>query len=299
MSTPAVCALLEIFDDVNLIWPHQLQNCFLTDIGQANFFGLPASLQNNDLAQENAFLSSLPRAVDVFINLQPWTSAGVQTIQSAIGAATSVGLYGLFDLRPETVGIHYADRIFSLVSVLRDGLEIDDFATRPIAMSYGVNGGPSLLATLPAGARLLAWHGDTKHEKQWGFDKFADTVLTFLETHEDYYAIGVGYDNLEVRSRVRHKRLIGLDNMTMQFNLKLLSECDLFLGIDSCMLHAADLLRIPGVGIFGPCPDGVGGSDEFGFRFARHRHLSGDGQIEKVGVDDVLSALEQLCVTSE
>jgi ADP-heptose:LPS heptosyltransferase len=68
----------------------------------------------------------------------------------------------------------------------------------------------------------------------------------------------------------------------------LVGTADLFVGIDSSMLHAADLARVPGVGLFGPTR-----AAEWGFRFAPHRHVDRTTMAD-ITVDAVLDALEEL-----
>lgn len=48
------------------------------------------------------------------------------------------------------------------------------------------------------------------------------------------------------------QRLVRVERLRLGVALALVSLSDLFLGVDSCMLHMADLCRVPGVGLFGP-----------------------------------------------
>jgi ADP-heptose:LPS heptosyltransferase len=68
-----------------------------------------------------------------------------------------------------------------------------------------------------------------------------------------------------------------------------LSESDLFLGIDSCHLHAADLFRIPAVGLFGPTT-----ARRWGVRFPPHWHFQGNGSTDAIGPGEVADALGRL-----
>jgi hypothetical protein len=54
------------------------------------------------------------------------------------------------------------------------------------------------------------------------------------------------------------------------------------------MLHAADLARVPGVGLFGPTRAAT-----WGFRFASHRHVEMSTMAE-ITAAEVLAALEDL-----
>jgi ADP-heptose:LPS heptosyltransferase len=67
----------------------------------------------------------------------------------------------------------------------------------------------------------------------------------------------------------------------------LVGEADLFVGVDSCMLHVADLFRVPGVGLFGPTRP-----RQWGFRFGLHRHVVTEGDMSEIREDEVLGALE-------
>jgi ADP-heptose:LPS heptosyltransferase len=68
----------------------------------------------------------------------------------------------------------------------------------------------------------------------------------------------------------------------------LVATADLFVGIDSSMLHAADLARVPGVGLFGPTR-----AVEWGFRFAPHRHIDMSTMAD-ITVQSALDAMEEL-----
>ena len=84
-------------------------------------------------------------------------------------------------------------------------------------------------------------------------------------------------------------RVIPSCGLSLDFALALIAEADLFVGIDSSFLHAADLFRVPGVGMFGPTAP-----SEWGFRFARHRHVCGKGTMTTIGVPSVVAALNAL-----
>jgi ADP-heptose:LPS heptosyltransferase len=69
----------------------------------------------------------------------------------------------------------------------------------------------------------------------------------------------------------------------------LVAESDFFIGIDSCMLHVADLARVPGVGLFGPT-----NVKEFGFYIGPHIMIQGAGTMEKIEAGMVTEALNHL-----
>jgi len=76
--------------------------------------------------------------------------------------------------------------------------------------------------------------------------------------------------------------------------MAIVEEADLFLGVDSCMLHVADLNRIPGVGLFGPTS-----AKTFGFRFSEHKHIDGNGRMSHISEEAVIRALNDISIYAE
>jgi ADP-heptose:LPS heptosyltransferase len=96
----------------------------------------------------------------------------------------------------------------------------------------------------------------------------------------------MGHEELNVgRERDRVSPHLGLP---LDLAMGLVANADLFVGIDSSMLHAADLARVPGVGLFGPTRAAT-----WGFRFAPHRHVDMSA-MEDITAIDVLDAMEDL-----
>jgi ADP-heptose:LPS heptosyltransferase len=83
--------------------------------------------------------------------------------------------------------------------------------------------------------------------------------------------------------------VLSLPGLPLSYAMALVAASDLFLGVDSCMLHAADFHRVPGVGLFGPTSP-----RRWGFRFGPHRHVAVAGAIDQIGTAEVLAALESL-----
>jgi len=84
-------------------------------------------------------------------------------------------------------------------------------------------------------------------------------------------------------------RVIPCYGLSLPSSCCLVAESDFFIGIDSCMLHVADMARVPGVGLFGPT-----NAKEFGFYIGPHIMIQADGSMDKIAVDIVAEALNQL-----
>lgn len=135
----------------------------------------------------------------------------------------------------------------------------------------------------------MVLHADTCEEKMWPARRFVRVLNEFLARHRDFVVLLVGGRRLPLDCGRVSARVIPCYGLPLMTSAALVANADLFLGIDSCMLHAADIFRVPGVGLFGPTSP-----DEFGFRLAPHRHVWGRGRMENVAVKDVLHCLDSM-----
>jgi ADP-heptose:LPS heptosyltransferase len=184
---------------------------------------------------------------------------------------------------------HAADVTFELARLFDPSLRIENYV-QPVPIPPSVQEkARSIRAAVPTGAKVLAVHADTDWaEKRWPATRFIDLLDRFLARHRDFVAwiVGMGHEELNVgRERDRVFPYLGLP---LDLAVALVADADLFVGIDSSMLHAADLAGVPGVGLFGPTR-----ADTWGFRFGPHRHVDMNTMAD-VTVEDVLNAMEDL-----
>lgn len=130
------------------------------------------------------------------------------------------------------------------------------------------------------------------NSKRCGRPAHFSTVLDlFLTRHPEYVAVVVGAQDLGLGTGRNSDRIFTRFQLPQLTALALMGEADLFLGVDSCMLHAADLYGIAGVSLFGPTTP-----RQWGFRFSRHhRDLRGSrGKMANLHPWQVLEALEEV-----
>jgi len=136
---------------------------------------------------------------------------------------------------------------------------------------------------VPRGHRLLFVHPETRPDKVWPIEGYRNVLRAFLDTHRDITVIAAsGWDfGLD--------RVVSLD-LHYELALAVLARSDLFLGIDSCFLHAADMFRLPSVGLFGPTSPA-----HWGFRLTpAGRHVWGEGSMDRIRERDVEEALRSI-----
>lgn len=223
---------------------------------------------------------------DLFLSLVPWSSEALGRLIRVSGPGFSVGFGPGFDVSlARDYGKHSAELAFDLPRFLDPSLEIDAFAA-PLRFDQGVRRRTRrLLAPLPTGARILAVHADTLREKMWPSERMTEVIDRFLADHRDFVVFVVGLSNPTFPGEGARPQVVDGCGLPLDVSMKVVASSDLFLGVDSCMLHAADLARVPGLGLFGPTS-----SVEFGFRFGPHRHLQA-ASMNEIAVEEAVTAL--------
>lgn len=233
-------------------------------------------------------------AVDVFIDTLTWnalSSTVIRPLVQRLAPRTTIGFpteYG-YDVVVPQADLHAADQMFQLPRLFDPTLRIESYAQAlPIPPSVRERA-RKIRDAVPPGTKVLVVHADTGWaEKRWAAGRFIDLLDRFLSRHRHFVAwiVGMGHEELNVgRAGDRVFPYLGLP---LDLSMALVATADLFLGIDSSMLHAADLARVPGVGLFGATRAAT-----WGFRFGPHRHVEMTSMAD-VTVADVLSALEDL-----
>jgi hypothetical protein len=116
----------------------------------------------------------------------------------------------------------------------------------------------------------------------------------FLRRHPDFFALVLGCTDMQLDVGDYGERVIPAYGLPIATSATLVGGSDLFVGIDSSMLHAADLFRVPGVGIFGSTSP-----HEWGFKFSPHRHVYASGKMSMLREGAVLEALEDLLAETD
>jgi len=239
-------------------------------------------------------LASQIGAVDVLINTVSFNVPldPIRTIRQRLAPAATIGFendYEEYDVAIRKEACHSADLMFELARVFDPSARIDTYA-QPVPIPPAVQeNARSIRATVPAGMKVLVVHADTDWAaKRWPATRFIDVLGRFLSRHRDFVAwiVGMGHEELNVGRE--HDRVLPYLGLPLDLTMSLVASADLFLGIDSCMLHAADLARVPGVGLFGPTRAAT-----WGFRFAPHRHVDRRSMAD-ITAEDVLGAMEGL-----
>lgn len=226
------------------------------------------------------------KCCDFFLSLNPWHSPAVDQLLDALAVGRSIGFFPAFRTRlPLDFQKHSAELAFDIPRYLDPSLELETFSDPPPLSPASIAFAQALRSKLAKSDHILIVHNETQSEKMWPWSRFEQVLNTFLERHPTFYILVVGRKDPPLQTG----HIISCAGIPLEYAFALVQEADLFLGIDSCMLHAADFFRIPGVGLFGPT-----NCAEFGFRLTHHRHVCGWETMESIQERDVLDALESL-----
>lgn len=225
---------------------------------------------------------------DLMVSFNTWHSDSARELLRLLRPANSIGFDCEFDHHARLEkDKHTVDTMFDLARLLAPALSLDEYSY-PVALpSKDMERARQLRARLPEPLRMLVVHTETMPHKMWPSERFVSVLDQFLDAHKDYAAFVLDKANTNLDTGGHGVRVIHLPYAPVATRYAIVGCSDLFLGIDSCFLHAADLFRIPGVGLFGPTNHKV-----FGFRFGPHRHVCANGQMEDISETAVLEALE-------
>lgn len=227
---------------------------------------------------------------DFLISLNTWHSDSVEALLERLSPASSIGFYSAFQVElPLNLEKHSSDLAFDIPLYLQPSLRVEDFASPPSFSEDVWRRVRALKAAVPAPIKLLAIHAETSPEKLWPVERFVSLLDAFLDRHPDFVVAAVGLRDSGLGEGRHGARVFPCYGFPLSVGMALVGHADLFLGIDSCMLHAADLFGVPGVGLFGPTS-----GQSWGFRFGPYRHVHGDGTMDSIHESEVLEALESL-----
>lgn len=293
LNLPALRALCRLFEGRLTLVCRQGPDLFcFDDLAVKRRITLDARFNGEDYEFDAVAAAAEIGQCDLFLSLVPWSSSSLSNLLEVWGDIVSIGF---FENHTHRLCLDYgkpsADLAFDIVRSLRPDYQLQDFLEPlryPTERRQDVR---EILSLLEPGMRTLSVHMDTRTHKNWDENRWVESLDAFLDKHTDFIALLVGsperpVDTVQWRNS---GRVIPCYGLPLPSSCCLVAESDFFIGIDSCMLHVADMARVPGVGLFGPT-----NAKEFGFYIGPHIMIQADGSMEKIEIDMVTEALNQL-----
>ena len=293
LNLPALRALCRLFEGRLTLVCRQGPDLFcFDDLGVNRRIALDARFNGEDYHFDAVAAAAEIGQCDLFLSLVPWSSSSLSNLLDTWGDIASIGFIENYTRR---LRLDYnkpsADLAFDIVRSLRPDYQLHDFVEPlryPAERRQDVR---EIFSMLKPGTRTLCVHMDTRSPKNWHENRWVEALDAFLDKRTDFIALLVGSPERPIDTAQWRNagRVIPCYGLSLPSSCCLVAESDFFIGIDSCMLHVADLARVPGVGLFGPTK-----AKEFGFYIGPHIMIQADGSMEKIAVDTVTEALNQL-----
>jgi hypothetical protein len=295
LALPAIRALASIFPgQLNLICGKDDHATYYSDLPLRRVYELEYQRGEGGWMFDAPAIAREIGTCDLFISFNPWHTESMKELLSLFRSANSIGFYSDFEYCvPFNHTRHMVDMMFEIPHLLNPRLSVENFAAPLSLPKKELSRAHQLRAKIPETLRLLTVHTETLPDKMWPTDRFVAVLDAFFDRHDDYVAFVLDKSGAGLDAGKHSERVIQLPYLPLVTAYALVSCSDLFLGIDSCFLHAADLFRVPGVGLFGPTKHGV-----FGFRFGPHRHVYANGPMKNIDEADVLEALQQMVLAA-
>ncbi len=203
-----------------------------------------------------------------FVAAVPWATASLRRLKSALEPRLSVGHFADYDIHvPFDAAINTIELTFRLASLF--GEAKGRAPRRPPQFSDPICAYvDSLLEPLPADAVKWALHFDTAPAKMWNDADWRATLALFFSSRPNHFGLIVGSHATDTVPQDVSAQIVPLLGLPIEAAMRLVSRCDAFAGVNSCMLHVADAHLIPGVALFKSTNPA-----EFGFYYANSVHV--------------------------
>jgi hypothetical protein len=290
MALPTLRAITEIFHGkVTLICQKDPEPSWFYELKLKKIFKIKTRIIKNGFTfQYKPLIDELVNC-DIFISLVTWQSEALNSLINYINPKLTMGFFPNYDVYfPIKNTVNMFDQNFMNAQFFNQKLQLTTYATPPIIPENIMELCILLKKKLLPSKRLLAIQVETVINKMWPIQNFKIVINQFLEENQDYSIAVVGHKYFPLDQGIYQNRIIGFFGMPVEIGYAMVSLSDLFIGIDSCMLHAADLFNIPSIGLFGPTNE-----KRFGSRFCYHQHMLGYGNMKNIKVIDVLETLKK------
>jgi len=229
---------------------------------------------------------------DLFLCLSTGTSPSVLELSRKMDANWTMGYFEMFDQAVHLDhSAHMFDQYFSIPQQFRPDLRFEDFSFAPVFSPVAERAAERFVRERAGlDSSILFVHPETLTYKMWSPALFSWVLQRFLDARPDFIVFLASVLHYPIELGSHHlQRFVRVDEH-LELVLAILRYADLFLGIDSCLLHAADLFRVAGVGLFGPTDP-----HRWGFRLSPCvQSFWGRGSMDAIRPERVLDALLEI-----
>lgn len=276
LALPSLRALCTIFPErLTLVCESPIRDWFYGELPVARILTLDSvwlccgTSARNDAIFDAERLATMIGPCDLLIPLMSWRSTCLLELMERLAPRRTVGVGQGLDIGfKRCVHMHAVDQLFRIPATFAPDLDPASFAAPPMLPKTATAAAQHIIAALPESAKLAVVHTQTGRDKQPDREEFVALVEQILRAHEGLWVLALDEVDQTYHAAAREQRFLHGCGMRLDVAMSITSQADLFVGVDSCMLHAADLFGRPSLGLFAATSPA-----EFGFRFTLRQHI--------------------------
>ena len=286
LAAPAIRALSSLFPSALVnVGPPALAPTLLSEVPFARTISLGAGCR----AFDSKAIARSVGACGIFVCFDRAITESHIALAKSLGAST-LGFSAAFDawihLDPS---LHSVDQAFSLIRLLNPGVPLGPFSYPLHVGASSESLAASFRRAIGEDNKMVICHSDTSPEKMWDPDRFAELIDRLVASRPNVI-VGMLGGKTGTRALGRpHPRKLDLTCLPLSVSIALAASCDAVIAVDSCILHAADLARVPLVALFRAM-----NMAQFEPRFTPKQVTISAEFVNGIAVDSVLEAINDL-----
>ena len=291
MALPALRALRRVFTKkITLICCQSHENWWYDELHFDEVLPFDFDVSNQRINFEVNYAYKQIKHVDIVISLLTDKSESLEQLIELWKPKWTAGMFGSHDFVLKCYkDLNMFCACFELMKLIDSSIVITDFAYPIIIPKPALHTAKLFLNhIIRNNTKILCIHMETKPEKMWSKNSWQQLLNQVLVTLPNYKILIIG---LKEDSSIDKddKNIISFFGFNLALIAAMLTCADIFIGVDSCMLHLADLAKIPSIGLFGPTDP-----KRFGCYFTNGRNIHSANKMMDMKVADVLQELALL-----
>lgn len=277
LALPAIRALSMLFEDkLTIVYDSVVTPYWLYQLPIKKLILIESSRDKNDLIFDYRSTLEEINNCDLFISLIFVYSKFLIEFFDKFKPKKTIGFHQSFDVYIEQCNMqHISDVYFKIPKLFSPCLNIKDYQY-PLDNLHTASIIADRIVThiKPTDGMkfIIGIHADTQPEKMWSEESW---LKLFKLIRLKYSAAVFFIFGMSLAFEIESDESYDFTRLPFEISLALMSRCDFFIGIDSCLLHAADLLDITGVGLFFSTDPVIWGY-RFASRFVNIRQTSSE-----------------------
>jgi ADP-heptose:LPS heptosyltransferase len=254
LNMPALRALSVKFNgQFKLVVAIDAYRLILSEIEVAQVIELPFTTSAYGKEFDAQALADQIGFTPLFISLNPWHSPSMDAFLDLLDTPRSIGFSdGFTESLQLDFSKHTIELAFDPVRWIFPDTRLTDYLAPPSFRAEDQDLAKSIANSISGSSPIIAVHGDSLPDKTWASENMHDVIQCISHDWPSAVVVDVGLRSCITNVSRIPNNYVHLDQIILPAGFAFMKYVDLFFGIDSCFLHAADFYRKPIVALFGP-----------------------------------------------